>query len=401
MKLFVKLTLGLTLVLALATTSIRAEEKPAMPTEPEPTLISAEALGSYPLPLVQAALAGSPFADSITPEYGVGLYRLVYTTTDYKGEQVTASGLLAAPQTDTLRGVISYQRGTNPLRADVPSAPSASEGLMASAIFAGRGYLYLAADYIGGGVSTEMHPYYHADSTANAVIDLLRATHDWTAEQGIAWPRPLLLTGFSQGGHATMAAHRALQTLDDPRFQVTASAPIAGPFNLSAISIPFSINGQAGLNSLYIAYIANAYSVIYDQPLDSFLREPYAGQVPALFDGTHSSAEISAALPTVVEELVQPEMLEQLRSGQDNWFVEAARQNDVYDWAPAAPMRLYYGERDLDVGSEHAIFTAAHMTALGADVRAISAGETDHGQTILAVFADVVAWFDSFAPVNS
>jgi len=367
----------------------------------ERTLVRAEAIGSYPLSLVQMALANSPFADTITPQYGVDLYRLIYMTTDYAGEQVTVSGLLAAPQTDTLRGVVSYQRGTNPLRADVPSTPSIQEGLLGAAIFGGRGYLYVAADYIGAGVSSEMHPYYHAESATTAVVDLLRAAYDWTTDQGIAWSRPLLLTGFSQGGHATMVAHRALQTLDDPRFQVTASAPIAGPFNISAISIPFSINGQAGLNSLYIAYIAYAYSVIYDQPLDSFLREPYAAQVPALFDGTHSSAEISAALPTSVEELVQPAMLAQLRSGEDNWFVEAARQNDVYDWSSLAPVRLYYGERDLDVGSEHAIFTAAHMTALGADVQAISAGETDHGQTILAVFADVVAWFDSFAPMNS
>jgi dienelactone hydrolase len=397
----VKFSVGLILLLALAATSISAQETTRMTTESERALRSAEALGSYPLPLVETALARSPFADSITPEYGVDLYRLIYTTTDYAGKQITASGLLAVPQTNTLRGVVSYQRGTNPLRTEVPSAPSVQEGLLGAAIFAGRGYLYLAADYIGGGVSTEMHPYYHADSATNAVVDLLRAAHDWTAEQAIAWPRPLLLTGFSQGGHATMAAHRALQMLDDPRFQVSASAPIAGPFNLSAISIPFSINGQAGLNSLYIAYIANAYSVIYDQPLDSFLREPYAGQVPVLFDGTHTSAEISAALPTVVEELVQPEMLAQLRSGEDNWFTEGARRNDVYDWTPAAPVRLYYGERDLDVGSEHAIFTAAHMSALGADVQAISAGETDHGQTILAVFSDVVAWFDSFAPMNS
>jgi dienelactone hydrolase len=396
----VKFSVGLILLLTLASTPVSAQEATPVTTKSEHTLIRAEALGSYPLPLVQAALANSPFADSITPEYGVDLYRLIYTTTDYAGEQVAVSGLLAVPQTDTLRGVVSYQRGTNPLRADVPSTPSVQEGLLGAAIFAGRGYLYLAADYIGGGVSTSMHPYYHADSTANAVIDLLRAAHDWTAEQGIAWPRPLLLTGFSQGGHATMAAHRALQTLDDSRFQVSASAPIAGPFNLSAISIPFSINGRAELNSLYIAYIANAYSVIYDQPLDSFLREPYAGQVRVLFDGTHSSAQISAALPSVVEELVQPEMLAQLRSGEDNWFIEAARQNDVYDWAPTAPVRLYYGERDSDVGSEHALFTAANMTALGANVQAISAGETDHAETILAVFADVVAWFDSFAPLS-
>jgi hypothetical protein len=324
-----------------------------------------------------------------------------YITHDYQQQPITVSGLMAVPQHVSPRGVVSYQRGTNPLRTEVPSTPSVQEGLLGAAIFAGRGYIYLAADYIGGGVSHDLHPYYHAETTANAVVDLLRAARDWTRAQGMTYPRPLLLTGFSQGGHAAMAAHRALQMLDDPDLQVTASAPIAGPYNISGISIPYNLTGQAALNSLYIAYIAHAYSVIYEQPLDSFLREPYASQVPALFDGTHSTDQVNDALPTSVEALVQPDMLRQLREGEANWFLEAARANDVYDWTPLVPVRLYNGERDLDVSPEQARFTAAHMTALGADVQFMSAGETDHGASILAVMPEIVAWFDTFAPITS
>lgn len=391
------IAVGVILILVLLSTGVYAQGETEMSENQESTLVSAELLGSYPLALVQAAMNASPFAETITPLYGVDLVRLMYITTDYSGHATQVSGLMAVPQGVAPRGVVSYQRGTNPLRTEVPSAPSTSEGLLGAAVFAGTGYIYVAADYIGGGVSTEMHPYYHAESTANAVVDLLRAAHTWVAESDIAWPTPLMLTGFSQGGHATMAAHRALQTLADPRFQVAASAPVAGPTNVSEISIRFNLSGQAALNTLYIAYIAYAYSVIYQQPLNSFLREPYAELVPALFDGTHSSAEISAALPTVVEDLVQPDMLRQLLSGENNWFIEAAQANDVYDWVPDAPVRLYYGERDLDVGSEHSLFAASHMTALGADVQAISAGSTDHGQTIYAVLPDILTWFNTLA----
>jgi dienelactone hydrolase len=298
------------------------------------------------------------------------------------------------------RGVVSYQRGTNPLRTEVPSTPSVQEGLLGAAIFAGRGYIYLAADYIGGGVSHDLHPYYHAETTANAVVDLLRAARDWTRAQGMTYPRPLLLTGFSQGGHATMAAHRALQMLDDPDLQVTASAPIAGVYDLGEIGIRFAILEPEAVNALYIAYIANSYSAIYGQPLDSFLREPYASQVPRLFDGTNTGAEIIAALPATIEGLIQPEMLEQLRAGERTWFADAMADNDVYDWMPAVPVRLYYGERDLDVGAEQSIVTADWMTGLGADVEAISAGETNHTETVYAALPDVLAWFDTFAPMT-
>jgi len=67
---------------------------------------------------------------------------------------------------------------------------------------------------------------------------------------------------------------------------------------------------------------------------------------------------------------------------------------------PAVPVRLYYGERDLDVGAEQSIVTADWMTGLGADVEAISAGETNHTETVYAALPDVLAWFDTFAPMT-
>jgi hypothetical protein len=40
------------------------------------------------------------------------------------------------------------------------------------------------------------------------------------------------------------------------------------------------------------------------------------------------------------------------------------------------------------------------MTGLGADVEAISAGETNHTETVYAALPDVLAWFDTFAPMT-
>ncbi|MCK7542050.1 MAG: hypothetical protein MZV63_69765 [Marinilabiliales bacterium] len=49
---------------------------------------------------------------------------------------------------------------------------------------------------------------------------------------------------------------------------------------------------------VYLAYIANAYSEydLYANPLTDLFNDPYAGRIPGLYDGLHSSDQINAEL---------------------------------------------------------------------------------------------------------
>jgi pimeloyl-ACP methyl ester carboxylesterase len=357
-------------------------------------LYSIEPAGGYPSALLRALIWWRGFADLLPTRYGISLYRVRYWTTGADASLTVASGLVAFPRADRLRGVVSFQHGTASARASAPSTPDPSNGVLAAAAFAGRGYLLVAPDYVGLGASTLPHPYLHADSEADAVVDLLRAARDVVAAAGMDWPDALLLTGFSQGGHATLAAQRSLEAAPIDGLTVMAAAPIAGPFDLAAISFPFALEGGSRASSLYLAYMVNAYSNIYGEALASALREPYASTVPNLFDGMHGGDEIEAALPTRPREMFHEEFLNTYEHGQPNWLRERLTENGLYEWSPRAPIRLYFGSLDVDVSPRDADAEARRLSERGGDVTTVSVGAADHERSVLLAVPMLLAWFD-------
>lgn len=103
------------------------------------------------------------------------LYRLTYITLDKQANLVEATGLLTLPRTQAPIGLLSWQHGTAVTRALVPSAPTPDEGVLASIVFAGHGYILLAPDYVGLGGSDTAHPYYHAETSSANIRDLITA----------------------------------------------------------------------------------------------------------------------------------------------------------------------------------------------------------------------------------
>lgn len=224
---------------------------------------SVERVAGYPFWLAKGLVWWSGLSTRLPVEHGTTLYRVEYWTRSPAHDTVVASGLVALPRTRALRGVVSWQHGTTTLRSEVPSKPTADEGVVASLAFAGHGYLLAAPDYLGLGVSEGRHPYYHSESAAASVVDLLRAARRVAEARGFAWPEKLFLAGFSQGGHATIAALRELEAADEPGLRVTAAAPIAGPFDLSGLSVPRALEGEARSSSLYLGYMVASYSRVY------------------------------------------------------------------------------------------------------------------------------------------
>jgi hypothetical protein len=364
------------------------------------TVASVTPVGGYPGWVLRALIWSQRLSVAIPTQYGVSLYRVEYWTTAPGGRLALASGLVAFPRAAELRGVVSFQHGTASERSAAPSTPDPNNGIVAAAVFAGHGYLLVAPDYLGLGTSTEPHPYYHAESTANAVVDLLRASREVVAAAGFRWPNALFLAGFSQGGHATLAAQRAIEANPGEGLRVRASASVAGPFDLAGIGFPSALEGRSRFASLYIAWIANSYARIYSMPLGSVIREPYPSQLPVLFDGAHGGDAIVQALPAQPREMLTPEFLADFDAGRETWFLKRLAENSLLDWTPRAQLRLYYGEADVDVAPEEARSAATHFAAGGGDVRAIGVGAVDHEGSVLAAVPLLRAWFDELAPAT-
>ena len=199
-------------------------------------LVHAEQVNLIPAADITAALADpdSKVQGGITPKYDVKSYRLRYITTDKDGAKTTASGLVSVPvkAQGAPSPVISYQHATTFHDDQAPS--NKVEAVEPPIVLASLGYLVVSPDYVGFGASKgQIHPYLTSAPTANAIVDMLNASDSWRAKSGVADNGQLYLAGYSEGGYATMAAHRAIHLANGPLKQRLRSAvPGAGPYDV-------------------------------------------------------------------------------------------------------------------------------------------------------------------------
>lgn len=323
------------------------------------------------------------------------LYRFHYKTTNHQNSEVLVSGLMGIPKSETIKGMVSWQHGTNTYRPGSLSAPSPDEGIALASLFAGNNYLLIASDYIGLGISQEVHPYHHLPSTTNAIIDFIKIGEVVLNHLTNHSNQKLFLTGFSQGGSATAATHRVLEQNNPTQLQLIASAPIAGPYNLRNVSLPHTLTRHK-LNSLvYLGYLSNAYATIYGIPLQDFIKEPYASNIPSWFDGTKDKTFMESNLPPKVTDLFLDDFYDELVNNIDNPFTLALEANESYQWIPINKLRFYYGDQDQDVIPQESIDAYHYMKNLGGNVEIINIGPYNHNQSILKALPHIQSWFNS------
>lgn len=365
------------------------------------TLLKAKLLKSFSRDQVdfQFRLAGF---DKLTPvRYGMKAYQVTFRSVDPKGKPETQSGIVAAPDvTSGNRPLAQYFHGTSTRRVDAPSRWKSTDGNAAALAMASAGFLFCAPDYHGLGSSKGLHCFEQADPLAASGVDMLRAAKTLFGRQGRNWNRQLFLAGYSEGGYATLAAHRAIQMANSAEFTVTASAPGGGPYDLSSTTLKALLNEPGPSASAYLASTLLAYDRRYSlfrAPADAF-QEPYAAGVKRLFNGKRTLAEIVSALPANPRDLLQPVLVEGLLSEQGNAVNARLRENDVYDWKPNAPIRFFHAGGDPEVPFANAVVARDRMQALGADVALVNVGD-DLGHAAAAVpsLLGAFAWIESLA----
>jgi pimeloyl-ACP methyl ester carboxylesterase len=287
-----------------------------------------------------------------------------------------------------------WLNGTTTARRDAPSGDGRT-GLLVAAVFAGSGHLLLAPDFIGLGTSDTYHPYLHTASTVDASVDLVRAVASHFQSRAESWSPHLMLVGFSQGAHAVVALQRALEADPTDEASVMAAASIAAPLDLAGVTLPWALGGHAPSHSTYLAYVAHAYARVYGQPLTSVLSDEAARLATELFDGLHSGEEIAARLPSDPRRMFRAGWVADFLDGGRSWFRDALESNEAVQWAPQAPLRLYYGHADVDVHPDDARRGADEMRSRGGNVELVPVGDFDHSSVVFHAVPLVQAWFDS------
>jgi len=360
-------------------------------TQSRGTLVSAEKLGAHSALKLRIAQRAARIPKRFPVRHGVVLCRITYWT-QLSGQPQLATGLLGVPKRHGARTSVMWLNGTNPTRSEAPSSGGLI-GLLVGAVFAGSGHLLLAPDYIGLGTSDTYHPYMHTVSTVDAATDFIRAVATYCEREGIEWCPQLMLVGYSQGAHAVAVLQRALEASPIEEAKVLAVASIAPPLDLANVTLPWALEGRAASHSTYLAYIAHSYSRAYNQPLESLLTDDAAALVKELFDGLHAADDIAKQLPPLPLPMFRESWVQGYRAGESSWFRDALEENEAVKWAPRAPLRLYYGEADVDVHPNDALLGAEKIRERGGNVEVVPVGQFDHASVVYYAVPLVQEWF--------
>lgn len=344
---------------------------------------------------------------------GIQMYKITYTTPDVFGQLDTASGLLVLPVRDGSFAypLLCYMHGTVNSKTDVPS--NLQGGWDLAAVTGGMGYVSAAPDFLGLGEARGFHPYVHADSEASAGVDMLYAVRQYAEENGIVLNDQVFVTGYSQGGHAAAAVHRALEQEYSDDFTVTASAPMSGPYSISGEMKKLILSDQSYGTVAYLPYTALSYDMVYDiyGSTNQFFKEPYASYANDFYNGEISLASLNIQCITrlfldhgasITKYMLQDSIIDALTNNPQHPAVLALIDNDLTNWAPQAPTRLFYCEGDDQVPYTNAIVADSIMNSLGApDLQAISVDmDADHGDCVEPAVFQTLLFFAQYQQIT-
>ena len=390
------------LIFALIAYSCSKNDAPD-PTPERGEIASVSYLASYSAATLEALITGLGVEFEGTLSYSVDAYKFEYYTEDAGGNIVLASGAVVFPQNASDLPLLSLQHGTETRRDMVASAgplktPEGLVGLVGGAL----GFIVSMPDYLGLGSSFLLHPYQHAQSTANACVDLLRAVKIYCDGEAILLNDDLYIGGYSEGGYATLALHKAIETDHPTEFQITASAPLAGSYDLKG-TVDSVLNVMSYPEPLFVAFLLTAYDDVYGwDRLDEIFIAPYASQVTTLFNGNYSAVDISAALPASIDLLVKEDFIDGYKNGTDQEVIGAFEENTLLDWGPVAPIRFYHSNGDEIVPYQNMITTAQNLRSNGATrIETVTIEGETHTDAAFVAIPMVMAWFDSLRVVRS
>ena len=283
--------------------------------------------------------------------YNVSMYKVVYNTIDPYGNEVIASGVIGYPENlNQAFPMISWQHGTEVRRENV----SSNNGFnILSLWLTTRGYIFLEPDYLGLGESELLHPYCMKDPSAWTTIDLIRSAKTFfnNEDENIFYPitsnNDLILFGYSEGGYVSMAAHYILENQNINEFNLLASFPMAGPYDLSGIMVDLMLTQEPYGEPYYLPYVLVPYINYYELgALSEYFLPDYAEMFEYLFNGEYSGSYINSIMPEIPIEVLLPSVIEDFTNDTSHPLRIKLFENNLWDWSPNADMYLFHGLGD-------------------------------------------------------
>lgn len=338
--------------------------------------------------LIDIVSLSAPEVSSLKPliTSDIKVYRMVYKTT-VNGLQINASGLVCVPSTPGEYPVLSFQNGTNTVNAYAPGEFAINYPYQMIEVVASMGYVVVIADYPGFGESYSIpHPYLITGPTVRSLVDMLFAVKELANSElpDISLKNEYYLLGYSQGGWATLALHKALELDYNEEFYLKGSACGAGPYNIFLL-----MQGMFSVATypmpVYLGYILNSYTSYnqFTNPVTDIFNEPYASRLISLYTGLMTSDQINRQLTTSIPGLINPDFLSGFAASPKYSSVrEALNNNSIAAWSSYKPLLLIHGGKDTHVNpvSTENMYSAMIQAGTSPDLcKMVIVPDVDHG----------------------
>jgi hypothetical protein len=195
------------------------------------------------------------------------------------------------------------------------------------------------------------------------VIDSIRAARNAAKALNANLSGKVMLTGYSQGGHSSMAAHREIEKNLSGEIALVAGAHSAGPYNMSG---SFQSGAVIAGYQFFVPFLITAWQKVYGNiysDVTTAFKPPYSGWVEnllpnATLDYTTLVTKgpqagqfwLPGALgqtPTQArDEMFQASFISDITGNANSTVMAAAKQNDLLDWTPKSQTMLCGGKSD-------------------------------------------------------
>ena len=207
---------------------------------------------------------------------------------------------------------------------------------------------------------------------------MIRASTEFINKEKINWNKKLMITGYSQGGFATMSLQKKIEEQFPTEFNLVASSCGAGAYNKTQFMkdlINNTTHAISEYNQLYI-WVTQTYNRVYglNRLMNTYFKEPFATDIQA--NGNNANVKVSFNLAFL------DAFKKAVNDGTDKQFLDAVKDNDVFDWAPKTETQLYHGDADQQVFYNNSVTAEKTMRAKGGKVTLFTSLGGTHGSTL-------------------
>lgn len=305
-----------------------------------------------------------PNADIQETAQAVDLHKVSYRSLNDKNNSVVLSGLVALPKGEAPKGLVIFNHGTTTDRNMSPSRykgdKTASETELAILAFASGGYAVAMPDYLGLGDEKGFHPYPLGAVNALSAIDIIAPARLIAERQRVKIGSKLFVTGYSEGGAAAMWTARELEKRNGANYDLTAFAPLSGPYDLSGTTREWLLTPTKTPEGMIIRLYLLSYMTQYfhksrNTKLTDYFKPAMALAISTAYNKNRKDDDIIKRLgiaatlmrAKTLEDVLTPRFKKALETlDTSDIVIREMQKNDVYDWKPRAPMLLVYLEGD-------------------------------------------------------